>query len=255
MQHAVCTSTVAPADNLDRQRGGCMPLEPSSIKSPPLYQRARDVLRLAILRGQLRPGERLAETQLAEQLGISRTPLREALRQLQAEGLLRQDEGGLVVPTLDLAEVELMYECRIALECLAASRAAERAGEESLARMAAALKDARAAIRRGDLPELLGVNVGFHREIALAGGNPWTLRLLEQLWSQMVLFRANVLGAPEDEEQVLREHEGVLERIAAHDPEGAAARMEAHLKGDLVRGRRALARARSGPQGLEEVVG
>lgn len=232
-----------------------MPLEPSSIKSPPLYQKARDVLRLAILRGQLRPGERLAETQLAEQLGISRTPLREALRQLQAEGLLRQDEGGLVVPALDLAEVEQMYECRIALERLAVRRAAERADEASLARMRAALENARAAMRRGDLPELLNVNVDFHREIALAGGNPWTLRLLEQLWSQMLLFRANALSAPEDEEQVLREHEAVLERIAARDPGGAVARIEAHLQGDLVRGRRALARARAETRGHEEVAG
>lgn len=219
-----------------------MPLPKRPLRHEPLYRQAYEVLRRAILTGDLVPGERLAETDLAQRLGISRTPLREALRQLEAEGLLMPAAGGLAVARVDLPVVDQMYECRIALEKLAAAGAARRASPQDLTEMENALAAAREAMASGDKPRLLQDNVAFHRAVATASGNPWIRRLLEHLWSQMVLFRAQVLSDPADEAEVLQEHEAVLARIAAGDPDGAATAMALHLQGDLVRGRRALAR-------------
>ncbi|HEY8343129.1 MAG TPA: GntR family transcriptional regulator [Calditerricola sp.] len=218
-----------------------------SIKEPPLYQKARDVLRHAILEGQLAPGERLTETQLAEQLGISRTPLREALRLLQSEGLVRRDSGGsLYVATVDVGEIESLYQCRIALERLSASLAARRATEAHIRRMRQAMDEAGQSARNGNVTDLLHHNIRFHREIALAGENRWVLRLLEQVWSQMPLFRASVLSIPREQREILAEHATILDRIASKDPAGAAAAMETHLLRDLERGRRMLAQREAG---------
>lgn len=212
-----------------------------TLKQPPLYQRARDVLRQAILQGQLAPGERLTETQLAEQLGISRTPLREALRQLQSEGLVRRDHNGnLFVATVDAGEIESLYQCRIALERVSASLAARRAEEDGLSRMRQAIDEAGKAASEGDVVGLLHHNIRFHREIAQTANNRWVLRLLEQVWVQMPLFRASVLSVPQEQREILAEHVQILERIAARDPDGAAEAMEEHLLRDLERGRRTL---------------
>lgn len=221
-----------------------MHLDEVVSKHPPLYARVRDVLRRAILGGRLRPGQRLNETQIAEQLGVSRTPLREALRHLEAEGLVEPDgQGGMVVTRLDVNDIASMYECRIALERLSAASAARHATQEDVKQLRAMLDEARAIVRRGDMPGLLNHNVAFHRLIAVTGRNSWVLRLLEQLWGHMLLFRANVLGPPGEEGtvmKVLAEHEYIVDCIAKRDGSGAADAMEAHLRRDLDRGRRAL---------------
>lgn len=208
----------------------------SPIKSPPLYRKAHEVLRRAIIQGELKPGDRITEVQLAEELQISRTPLREALRQLQAEGLVRRSGGGLVVSEVDLGEVHLMYECRIALERLTARKAAQLASPEALDALDRLLAEARRAAGAGDRAQVTAVNVEFHRRIALAGGNPWTVRLLEQIWDRITLFRVSVLRASEDYERVFSEHAAILAELRRRDPDGAEAAMERHLRSDLRHG-------------------
>ncbi|MBX6351188.1 MAG: GntR family transcriptional regulator [Clostridia bacterium] len=213
-----------------------MNLSASPIKSPPLYRKAHEVLRRAIIQGELKPGDRITEVQLAEELQISRTPLREALRQLQAEGLLRRSGGGLVVSPVDLSEVHLMYECRIALERLAARKAAELASPDVLDDLDRLLEEARRAAGTGDRAKVTSVNVDFHRTIAAAGGNPWTVRLLEQIWDRITLFRVSVLRASEDYDRVFREHAAILRELRRRDPDAAERAMAAHLLSDLRHG-------------------
>lgn len=220
-----------------------MPLDAAPLNRSPLYARACDALRQAILTGRLKPGERLSEVQVANALGISRTPVRESLRSLAAAGLLRQEEGGLTVARVELDEVDRIYESRIALERLTAAAAARRATPEQCTVMAAAITQSAAAGERNDLPEVLIANVRFHRQVALAAANPATLKLLETVWDQIVLFRASVLSDPEEERQVLQEHRLVLAAIRRHAHRQAADLMERHLRADLVRGRRAQGRA------------
>jgi len=232
----------------------CIALTGPTIKHPPLYQKARDVLRRAILAGHLAPGERLIETPLAQHLGISRTPLREALRLLQSEGLVRRDcSGRLYVNTLDAAEIESLYECRIALERVSASLAARHATEVHIRRIREALCDARQSASAGNVTDLLHHNIRFHREIALSGQNRWVLRLLEQVWGQMPLFRASVLSAPREQQEILAEHAAILDRISLKDSAGAAASMERHLLRDLERGRQMLIRSEVQQPGGSEI--
>jgi DNA-binding GntR family transcriptional regulator len=106
---------------------------PTINRGKSLYEQVYQALRSAILTGALPPGDRLVETQLAEWLQVSRTPLREALRQLQQDGLVTADvSGGLRVTTITAADAQELYDCRLALESLAVAGACVYATDEQL---------------------------------------------------------------------------------------------------------------------------
>ena len=105
-------------------------------RSKSLHEQVYQAVRVSILSGQLRPGERLVETQLAQQLQVSRTPLREALRKLQQEGLLTAEGGGgLRVATLSVQDAVELYDCRLALEGFAIAAACQQATTDQLTAM------------------------------------------------------------------------------------------------------------------------
>lgn len=145
-------------------------------------QRVREELRERILTGRLRPGDRLVERELAEDLGVSRVPVREAIRSLEAEGfLVVQSPRRVVVRQLARVDVEELFDVREALEGLAAGLAASRAGAAELKRLERVLADAARATARGDAARITVLNSRFHDEIVAIAGNALLTTMLQPL--------------------------------------------------------------------------
>ncbi|HZO95665.1 MAG TPA: GntR family transcriptional regulator [Candidatus Baltobacteraceae bacterium] len=188
-----------------------------------------DALREAILTGAYAPGERLVQDELAESLGISRIPLREALRRLEGEGLvIISPNRGAIVRPLAPKDVLDLYDVRLALESLAVRRAAEHYTDlrESTERMR---DDARAAIAGGALPRLFHLDRDFHAGVAAASHNPHLIATLGGQWSQIMRVMHAYLKMTTYPPAVWDDHAAMAEAIAHGDAVGAVARLERHL--------------------------
>ncbi len=234
-----------------------LPSSPTIRRGKSLYEQVYQALRSAILTGQLAPGDRLVETQLAEWLQVSRTPLREALRQLQQEGLATADvSGGLRVTTITAADAAELYDCRMALECLAVAGACHSATADQLKRIEACVaqadsleSQARPAPPSAPHPlqpikaeegqpspqQLLDVDYQFHHLIAESSGNRRLISLLDGLFDAMALLRIQTLKQNPDVLDIRLEHRQIYRSIANRDAESAVAAIKSHLSASKAR--------------------
>ena len=185
-------------------------------------------LRRQILDLQLKPGQRQFEPELAAELQVSRTPLREALRLLLAEDLLDQlPTGGMVVRPLSAREIEELYSVRAALEGLMTAEAASRLDDDDVAALRALVERNAALV---DLPtDAMNAGHDFHLAIGDIAGHGWASRLHAQVDGQMARYRAFTNQAQERRTAALAEHRQILEALVARDPEQARALAEAHV--------------------------
>jgi DNA-binding GntR family transcriptional regulator len=204
-----------------------MTIQPSaSPRGPLLIQSVVDhvyaALRGRILTGELERGTRLRQASLADELGVSRTPLREALRRLASEGLVELSPNrGATVSQLDFGDMRHAWAARLALEPGAARLAAERGGDDDVDR----LRDAVAAQRRAhrDVIESYEVNREFHLALVAASGNPHLTRFAEMLWVPRIGVPIYEMQA-DDHAHVLvwaDEHERITNAVEAGDPDAA----------------------------------
>ncbi|MFN4166751.1 MAG: GntR family transcriptional regulator [Pannonibacter phragmitetus] len=178
--------------------------------------------------GGLAPGMRLRETELAERLGISRTPVREAIRQLEADGLVvHLPRQGASIRTLDHAEVVELYEMRAVLEGTAARLAARAASSIELAELAA-LNNELAAAPAG--PQARELNRQFHRTLFDAARNRFLLKSISALQKTLLILGPSTLSDPERAALAVAEHAAVLAAFEARDGAGAEAAMRAHVE-------------------------
>ncbi|MGW4057996.1 GntR family transcriptional regulator [Amycolatopsis sp. NPDC004747] len=190
-------------------------------------QRVREELRERILTGRLRPGDRLVERELAEDLGVSRVPVREAIRSLEAEGfLVVQSPRRVVVRQLARVDVEELFDVREALEGLAAGLAAARAGAAELKRLERALADAARATARGDAARITVLNSRFHDEIVAIAGNALLSTMLQPLEGRLRWLTSQ----NEHWAELLDEHRRLYEAIASGDAERAKASAVEHVR-------------------------
>jgi DNA-binding GntR family transcriptional regulator len=180
---------------------------------------ARRRLRELILDGTYPAGSRLTELEVAAALGMSRTPVREAIRTLAADGLVRPTGWGVTVVALDLGDLDHTYQVRAALDGLTAELAADRqrTGRIAIADLAsvrAAATDAAQATAAGRLQQAVEHNRRFHRRIAELAGNPIALSALDRLWDQILVSTLHSLVAPARPEQVAAQHEELLAAVA-----------------------------------------
>lgn len=210
-----------------------------------LVDKLASQLHARVLSGELPSGTRLRQKALAEEFGVSRTPVREALRKLQAGGLVElQPNRGAVVRGLSPREIRDAYEVRAALEALAAGLAAERVNREQLRRLERAQGEFRAALkgtitrRRGgrevaerDVRRWASANDEFHQTIHEASGNAVLAGTLAQLAQNFPrdLSRLVVSESTAMLEANVREHEAILEALAGHDATAAYERMRHHV--------------------------
>ena len=180
---------------------------------------ARHRLRALILDGTYPAGTRLTELEVAAALGMSRTPVREAIRTLAADGLVRPTGWGVAVAALGPSDLDHAYQVRAALEGLTAELAADRQrtgriAPADLASLGAAASDAAQATAAGHLQDAVEHNRRFHRGIAELAGNPIALATLDRLWDQILVSTLHSLAAPARPAQVAAQHEELLAAIA-----------------------------------------
>jgi DNA-binding GntR family transcriptional regulator len=197
----------------------------------PSSERVYRQLRQMILSGELPPGTRLVEIHLGEQFGVSRTPVREALKRLTAEKLVLGDPvRGLVVHAPQPHEVSEVYLVREALESLAVRLAAQRITDDELRQLRVILQSMRDAVAKERTDLMVSANIAFHDVIYRAAGNDTLFRLAKDLSDFVRRFSAEAFANPDRASAVVEEHERVLAALEAHDPEAAAAASSSHLQ-------------------------
>ncbi|MBM2577557.1 GntR family transcriptional regulator [Jannaschia sp. Os4] len=181
----------------------------------------------ALDRGIYRPGDRLVESELADRLGVSRTPVREALQRLETQGLLARDGRSLVVAALDRDQTAELYAVRSELEGLAARLAAKHAAEEEVRVLVAMVEEDRALV--GDPQAMARANRRFHKQIHLASHNRYLVQQLGLVYRSMTLMAETSLAAEGRTGTALDEHAAIVEAIAAGDGAAASAALKDHL--------------------------
>ncbi|WP_020386194.1 GntR family transcriptional regulator [Kribbella catacumbae] len=186
-------------------------------------------LRRRIVDGDYAQGERLTENRLADDFGVSRNPVREALRVVEAEGFVQiLPRRGAVVATLDETAIRDLFAVRERLETLAAGLAAERATEEDVARLRQLLEDASAATEAQDFDQVAELNSALHLAVTEISGNRWLASLSAAMYHHVHwVFR---LGAAQRAPHSWKEHIRVVDAIAAGDRAAATAAAREHVE-------------------------
>ena len=196
----------------------------------PLRDVVFNTLRQAILRGELQPGERLLEIHLANKLGVSRTPIREAIRKLELEGLvLMIPRKGAVVAEITEKSLRDVLEVRRALEELAVKLACDKIQDEEIEELKAAAKEFEKALGTGDVTVYAEADVKFHDIIYRATDNQRLIQLLFNLREQMYRYRVEYLKREESHGTLLIEHKKIIEAIASRDMEASADAVCQHI--------------------------
>ena len=204
-----------------------MPDETELPQGQAAYRRLLDDIRS----GALHPGARLRETDLADRLGISRTPVREAIRQLEADGLVAHlPRQGATIRSLEHAEVVELYEMRAVLEGTAARLAARAASDMELAELVALNTDLSAAPAG---PPAREVNRQFHRMLLDAARNRFLVKSMSALQKTLLILGPTTLADPSRATAAVEEHSAVLTALQARDGAKAEAAMRAHVDASL----------------------
>ena len=202
-------------------------VEPSST----LLDRVLGKLRGAILDFHFRPGDRLVERTLCEQLGVSRSSVREALRRLEAEGLITTaPHKGRTVASVSAKEAQSVYEVRAALEGFAAQLFAERGSDEQIRRLRARLRDMKDAVKTNDARVMLAVKAKFYEVILEGCGNQYCAELILSLQARIRFLRALSMSAPGRTQRSIAEMARVVKAVESRDGEAARAAYTDHIR-------------------------
>ncbi len=206
-----------------------LPIKLDSYK--PLREVVSETLREAIVSGILEPGERLMEIQLAEELGVSRTPVREAIRKLELEGfVIMVPRRGTYVADLSIKDINEVYEIRTALDVLAAGLAAERITEEELEQLERLLVEIGEAIEKDDLQKIIDIDSQFHDVLYRASRNDRLVGIINNLREQFTRFRTISIQYPGRLKSTLVEHGRLIEAIAQRNVELAQQMAREHME-------------------------
>ena len=177
--------------------------------------------------GTYRPGDRLVESELAERLGMSRTPVREALQRLETQSLLARDGRSLIVASLDHNQLSELYVVRSELEGLAARLAARHATVEEVRVLREMVEADNALV---DKPAALArANRRFHKQVHLASHNRYLVQQLDLVYRTMALMTASSLNVEGRGQIAQSEHDRIVQRIEARDETGADDALRSHI--------------------------
>lgn len=212
-----------------------MPLSPRSLKrNQSLQEQAYQALKTAILSGELAPGQRLVEVQLAKQLQVSRTPIREAMQLLQHENLIANDANDtLRVATISVTDAAQLYDCRIALEQLSVMEACQNATVSQLKELEKMVEQAEKLVESKPSQltsfRLLDLDYRFHRLLAKSSGNLWLVSLLDRVFDKMQLLRIQTTRNNPEVLEIRTEHRQIYEPLRDRNPQAAVAAVKEHL--------------------------
>ena len=207
-------------------------LEPINFDSyQPLREAVCEALRDAIRKGVLEPGERLMEVQVAEELGISRTPVREAIRKLEQEGyVIMMPRRGTYVADVSESDVKEIFEIRSALEALATGLAARRIEQEELETLQSLLFEIEGYIKQKDIEKIVETDIKFHGLLYQVSRNERLVNIISNLKEQLARFRTLSMSYPGRLYETLEEHSEMVEAIANGDVSAARDAAEHHME-------------------------
>ncbi|WP_052948681.1 GntR family transcriptional regulator [Mesobacillus campisalis] len=202
----------------------------------PLYQQAYRELKQLILTGQLQPGEKVIMSKLAELYKISRTPLREALRQLQTEGLIIQDHTCMRIVTINKGDFLDLFQSRMVLEKAVIELIIDKIPDEDFPMIEEVLAQTEKAIEQGDPYQILELNTQFHEKLLNYCPNQIMIQLLNHVRSLLLLYRATINKKTKNNYEIVYEHKEILSALKSRDLEKALRMMEVHMENDQKRG-------------------
>ncbi len=199
------------------------------------YQPLREVvcesLREAIRSGVLKPGERIMEIQLAEELGVSRTPVREAIRKLELEGyVVMMPRRGTYVASMSIRDINEIFEIRTALESLSNGLAADHITDDELEHLQRLLVIIGGYIKEGNIEKIVETDIEFHDLLYHAARNERLVGIISNLRDQLTRFRTLSMSYPGRLEETLEEHRLIVDAIASGDRKAASRAAERHME-------------------------
>jgi DNA-binding GntR family transcriptional regulator len=195
-----------------------------------LHDQAAEQLRALIFAGELSPGAFVDETRLCEKLAISRTPLREALKVLSAEGLIRHEpRRGSFVNEVTEQDLDDIFPVIALLEGRCAFEAAQQASDADIAALGTLHAQLQDSAAQGRITDYYAANFAIHEAIIAIAGNKWLAQVIGDLRKILKLARLQQLNAPGRLSQSLAEHMAIFAALQARDPAGADAAMRTHL--------------------------
>jgi DNA-binding GntR family transcriptional regulator len=204
-------------------------IDVSSYK--PLREVVFETLRNAIINGDLTPGQRLMEVQLAEEMGVSRTPIREAIRKLELENLVVMiPRKGAYVATMSKEDVKEILDIRAVLEALAAELAAKNADYKDINELKHCVELFTEAVNNNDVDKIIEYDVHLHDTIYHAAQNKKLINIINSLREQVQRFRSAYLVQVEEREDLLNDHTEMIQAIESKDPSWAHDAAYQHIK-------------------------
>ncbi|MBK5942641.1 MAG: GntR family transcriptional regulator [Halorhodospira halophila] len=202
----------------------------NSLRTKAMYSQVADLLRERIFRQELSPGDRVDELALAEELGVSRTPVREALKILDADGLVTlEPHRGCRVRELSQDDLAHLFPVMAVLEGLIARECVERIDQQAVDELFELHEQLEAAAADGDIDRYYEHNYRFHTRLQELCGNPYLQRVAAELRRILILARHRQLRTPGRLQASLGEHRQLMEAFRDRDPEAADACMKGHL--------------------------
>lgn len=196
----------------------------------PLRDVVFNTLRQGILKGELKPGERLMEIHLANRLGVSRTPIREAIRMLELEGLVTMiPRKGAEVARISKQDLRDVLEVRRSLDSLAVSLACERITDEEKQMLSRTEDDFEKAITTRDATTIAEADVKFHDVILKASKNGRLVQMVNNLAERVYRYRLEYIKDSRNHQRLIEEHRKIMEYIGAGDAENARNAIETHI--------------------------
>lgn len=196
----------------------------------PLRDVVFNTLRQAILTGELKPGERLMEIHLADKLGVSRTPIREAIRKLELEGLVTMiPRKGAEVARITEKSMNDVLEVRRAMDALCAELACERITDEETEQLCQACVAFETAVKTRDVKKIAQADVELHDIIVKATGNQRLVQLINNLSEQMYRYRFEYIKDTSQHQRLIEEHRVIYESILKKDRETASQAARVHI--------------------------
>jgi DNA-binding GntR family transcriptional regulator len=192
-------------------------------------QHALDELRRAIVAGRYRPGQRVGQEEIAERLGVSLAPVREALRALEQEGqVLYRPRRGYFLTELHVEDLQEIYALRALLEERAVRHALPTLDDDALERIELAARDCAAAAERGDVAAELEANRRFHFGMLESPDQTHTMRLIQLLWDSTEAYRAMYYNSPEERRKTIEAHDEILGAVRRKDVDEVVAALNEH---------------------------
>lgn len=204
------------------------------VKTMPFHLQVYQILRESILTGKYRPGERLLEQKLAQELEVSRSPVREALRMLEQDGLVvTMDNGsGTIVNPMEVEDIEEIYQCRIAIEPYAGYLAVLKIKDREIEELRQLVHEAEIAYEHKESERVVELNTMFHDQIIRISGNQRLIEIADRIQSLSILARNTELKIYSRPWDYLEEHKAILEAFSLKDPQQVESMIRKHIEND-----------------------